>query len=152
ISKDVADLFKERTDQARNLQINLQKGSDAINLWLDEAFEEGLEQTAEALEEWYKVKELFGKNKEPKVKEGKQPKTKQQEQPEPDLHPHAVPMPPMPEDDKKRKKRYPIFWATQLLLPRSLQTTFERTKGERDEDERKQARMQLEWRRFRDPD
>lgn len=78
-----------------------------------------------------------------------------------DLLPPPAPQPPQdptrpkrpdePKDDPKRKpSAYPICWATQLqVVP---QTFFVRTRSERDEDEAKQARMQLEWRQFRDPD
>jgi hypothetical protein len=58
---------------------------------------------------------------------------------------------PRPDEPERRKPTaYPIYWAVQLGPP--TQTTFVRTKGERDDDEAKQARMVLGWRSFRDRD
>ncbi|NIJ54693.1 eCIS core domain-containing protein [Dyadobacter arcticus] len=51
---------------------------------------------------------------------------------------------------RRNLRAYPICWAVQLGPPSSL--NFVRTSADRDDQEARQARMQLEWRRFRDPD
>ena len=84
----------------------------------------------------------------PKTIEKEIEKTLPKEDPKP---PGTYPRrPPIPVDP--RPIGYPICWATQLLFPRNMQILFAHTKGERDEEKAKQEQMELEWRRFREPD
>lgn len=145
VKASVEQLLRKQTAQMIDLQVNIQKANDLVNNFLDTAREEGFAQAVDALEQYYNVKQALDG---PAVDKKTDPTAS--EQTKPDLHPVPV-LAPMPEEDRKRAKRYPICWPVVLGPPRSV--FFERVKSaERDEDEAKQARMALEWRRFRDPD
>ena len=145
IKESVEKLFLEQTAKMIDLQVSIQKANEVVNNFLDTATEEGFAQAIDALQQYYTVKRAL---KDPSTKEEKKPAPS--EETKPDLHPVPV-APPMSEEERRRAKRYPICWPIQLGPPRSV--FFVRVKSaERDEDEAKQARMALEWRRFRDPD
>jgi Domain of unknown function (DUF4157) len=145
IKASVEQLLLKQTAEMIDLQVSIQKANDLVNNFLDTAREEGFAQAIDALEQYYNVKQaLGGPAVDKKTEQTPSKETK------PDLHPVPV-LAPMPEEDRKRAKRYPICWPVVLGPPRSV--FFERVKSaERDEDEAKQARMALEWRQYRDPD
>ena len=134
ISKNVADLFQKLTDEARNLQINLQKGNDAINLWLDDAFEEGLEQAVESVEEWYKVKQFFDNLKEPEVKQGEEPEIKRQKSGQSHLHYPTLLRCPCQMTTKRGdlEEALPISWPVELPLPVAPRSLIRQSGGDRE--------------------
>lgn len=83
------------------------------------------------------------------------PKPKVEPKPEPKPKPKPEkttdPVPPVPKRRRRRPSAYPICWPMQLPPP--PKSFFVRTRSpERDLNAAQQARMQLEWRSFRDPD
>jgi hypothetical protein len=88
----------------------------------------------------------------PKKKPDPKPDTKPDPKPDPKPEPKTGPTNPIPDEPKNDKpKEYPICWPLQFGPVTS--PTFVRTKvEERDLDEQKQARMKLDWRKFRDED
>jgi hypothetical protein len=140
-------LFLEQTAEMIGLQGNIQKANAVVNQFIDTARAEGFAQAVDALQQYYNLKGVL---------EGPSPKLEKEVGPAPseEAQPELFPVPivaPMPDDDKKRKRPYPICWPTVLGPPHSV--FFVRVKSaERDEEEAKQGRMALEWRRFRDPD
>ena len=146
IAERVAKLLVTQTAEMIELQINIERANEVVNNFLDTARKEGFEQAIDALEQYYNVKKALDG---PSV--DKRPGSKKSEETKPELHPLPLPAPMPGDDERKRIRRYPICWPVVLGPPRSV--FFERVKSaERDEDEAKQARMALEWRRFRDPD
>jgi hypothetical protein len=145
IGTNVEKLLLKQTIEMIDLQVTIQKANDLVNNFLDTARDEGFAQAIDALEQYYNLKQAL---KGPSVE--KETKPTPSEETKPELHPVPVPG-PLPEKDRRRAKRYPICWPVVLGPPHSV--FFERVKSaERDEDEAKQKRMALEWRRFRDPD
>ena len=75
----------------RTLQINVQKGNEVVIQFLDEAFEEGLQQAAEAVKEYVIVRSKLGNP---------------EDDPEPneETGPDPAPIPLQPVDDDKKEK------------------------------------------------
>jgi hypothetical protein len=59
IDPKVITLFRESTAAMRDLQVNVQRGADVVNQFVEIAFKEELDQAAEAIEEYYKYKEVI---------------------------------------------------------------------------------------------
>jgi hypothetical protein len=114
IGPDVAAVLKERTEGMQKLQINVQLGTEFVNEWLDDAFEQGLVQAQEALEEYAKVRSQLGGKKRPKKE--KSPK------PEDELGPRVAPIPlTPPEDDRKKQPavmRFQVQWNSRAKDPK----------------------------------
>jgi Domain of unknown function (DUF4157) len=75
-------------------------------------------------------------------------------EPQPDADPTPHPGPQERPDEERRRQRrpraYPICWP--FSLPPPMLPVFARVRGaDRDEDDARQARMQADWRAFRDP-
>ena len=84
----------ERTRAAETLQVNIQRGVDYENQFLDGAFKEGGQQAIDNVKEYYALKKSIEK-KDPKEKTGEAPE------------PHQVPVPsPSPDEEEKKKKRH----------------------------------------------
>jgi len=98
ISAKIQAAFEQKTSLMRDLQITIQRDGDVINQFVDEAFEEGLEQAGDALVEYFEVRQQLGGPK----RGGKSEKSKKpQQDTKPDLQP--VPL-VQPDDDRKKKK------------------------------------------------
>lgn len=88
--------IEELTNEAKRLQINLQRGVDYENQFLDEAFKAGGQQAIDNVREYYTLKKSLEKSGS---KKGEQTK----EDPEP--LPHPVPAPVEGDEDEEKKKR-----------------------------------------------
>jgi hypothetical protein len=110
VGAQAAALFRTRTAAMQSFQANIQQGADFVAQFLDQAFLEGLEQAEEAIEEYYKVKEIISG-----IKGGKKkgPEKERQKEPERTVEPHPILDPvPIPEDDKKApaSMRFQVQW------------------------------------------
>jgi hypothetical protein len=99
IDPKVSKVFVDQTAAMQNFQKNIQEGADFVTQFMDEAFLEGLEQAAEAVEEYYLVRSAL---RGPKPKTGRGQETEKQKQPT--LEPRPIPR-PVDEEEKKRKSR-----------------------------------------------
>jgi Domain of unknown function (DUF4157) len=86
--------FLDRTAAMKSLQVNIQRGVDFENQFLDGAFKEGGQQALDNVAEYYKLKSALGKGDK---------KSEKKESPQP--QPVPVPLTPIEEDEEKKKKR-----------------------------------------------
>ncbi|MCB1037194.1 MAG: hypothetical protein KDD47_25420, partial [Acidobacteria bacterium] len=121
VGAKVREVFKTKTDGMKALQVNIQQGADVVNQFLDDAFDEGLEQAAEAIIEYVNVRTALGGPK--KSKKPKQEKKREKKE-EPGLDPQPVPMVDTDQVKRRRKCRkdpcevpLPILWPSILPLP-----------------------------------
>ncbi|HVB23348.1 MAG TPA: DUF4157 domain-containing protein [Ktedonobacteraceae bacterium] len=108
IDPKVRTVFEQHTERARKLQVSIQQSADIINQFVDGAFEEGLEQAAEALKEYYNVRKMLSG-----PKGGDKPK--QEKQTKQETKPDVQPIPLLPPDEEKRRKksfvmRFQVQW------------------------------------------
>jgi hypothetical protein len=92
-------VFERRTAEVRELQSGIQQSVDVVTLFLDNARQEGFEQAVEAVEDFYRIREILKGGKESEKKNPGKPKEEQK----PDIP--IVPRIPLPIDDEKRRKR-----------------------------------------------
>ena len=118
IAPKVAALFRQSIASMQQFQANIQQGAQFVSQFVDEAFVEGLEQTAEALEEYAKVREMLGGSSKRGKKAGKGPKKK--DEPETEPHPERVPRLPVPEGDEEKPPaamRFQVQWNSRAKDP-----------------------------------
>ncbi len=121
IKEDVRTAFQQKTDLMRKLQLVIQQDGDMINQFLDEAFEEGLDQAADAVIEYITVRNQLGG-----PKRGSKAEKKKSEKPREDTKPDLQPVPLVQPDEEQKKRKcrkdpcetpLPIMWPKNLPLP-----------------------------------
>ncbi len=99
IDEKVRKLFLEHIVQTRDLQISVQAGVAILNQFYRVAFNEGLDQAVEAVEQFYAVRSALSKGKG-----DSKPNQDKEKKPAPEPIPHPVPVPhPDPDDDSGKK-------------------------------------------------
>jgi hypothetical protein len=114
--KSIREAMKTETEAVRKLEASVELVVNDVNAFLDVAFDEGLDQAVEALEEYYRIKQFLdaAKGSKKEKKEAPQKKEKQEKQPEASKKekkrekedvqpaPHPPIAPPEPDDDERR--------------------------------------------------
>ena len=114
--KTIREAMKTETENVRKLEASVELVVNDVNAFLEVAFDEGLDQAVEALEEYYRIKQFLDGAKGPKKEKKKTPQKREEKEKRPEASkkekkreredvqpaPHPPLASPEPDDDERR--------------------------------------------------